>query len=49
MNINDFFNNNVLSTFISNLAALLGITDTSRVKVVGVVSGSISVTTIILD
>jgi predicted PurR-regulated permease PerM len=49
MNINDFFTNNVLSSFISNLCALIGITDTSRVKVVGVVSASVVVQTIILS
>lgn len=48
MNVNDFFTNNVLSSFISNLCALLGVTDTSRVKVVGVVSGSTIVNTVIL-
>jgi hypothetical protein len=49
MSVNDFFTNNVLSSFISNLCALIGITDTSRVKVVGVVSGSIAVSTVILN
>jgi hypothetical protein len=48
MNINDFFSNSKLSSFISNLCALIGITDTSRVKVVGVVSGSVIITTTIL-
>lgn len=48
MNVNDFFSNSVLSSFISNLCALIGIKDTSRVKVVGVVSGSVIVTTTIL-
>lgn len=49
MNVNDFFNNNVLSSFISNLCALIGITDTSRVKVVGVFTGSTIVQTVIVD
>ncbi len=48
MNINDFFTNSKLSSFISNLCALIGITDTSRVKVVGVISGSVIITTTIL-
>lgn len=48
MSVNDFFTNSKLSSFISNLCALLGIKDTSRVKVVGVVSGSVIVTTTIL-
>jgi len=48
MNANDFFTNNVLSSFISNLCALIGITDTSRVKVVGVISGSTIVQTAIV-
>lgn len=49
MNASDFFTNTAQSTFISNLCALLGITDTSRVKIVGVVSGSTIVTTSIVD
>lgn len=48
MDINDFFTNTVLSSFISNLCALIGITDTSRVKIVGVVTGSTAVTMVIL-
>ena len=48
MNISEFFNsNNVLTNFINNLCALLNIVDTSRVKVVGVHSGSTNVTTVI--
>lgn len=44
MDINDFFNNNnSVTNFINNLCALLNIVDTSRVKVVGVVSGSTTV------
>jgi hypothetical protein len=49
MSASDFFTNNVLSSFISNLCSLIGITDTSRVKVVGVISGSIIVQTVIVD
>ena len=41
MNASDFFSNTVMSSFISNLCALLNIQDQSRVKVVGVYSGSI--------
>lgn len=48
MSVDDFFTNNKLTSFISNLCALLLITDTSRVKVVGVVDGSAIVTTSIL-
>lgn len=48
MSVNDFFNNNVLSSFIANLCALLGVTDTSRVKVVGVAPGSVVVNSVIL-
>jgi hypothetical protein len=40
MNASDFFSNTVMSSFISNLCALLNIQDQSRVKVVGVYSGS---------
>ena len=48
MNISDFFNsNNILTNFINNLCALLNIVDTSRVKVVGVHSGSTAVTAVI--
>lgn len=49
MNASDFFTNTAQSTFITNLCALLGITDTSRVKIVGVVTGSTIVTTSITD
>ncbi len=45
----DFFANNAISSFISKLCALLGITDTSRVKVVGVVSGSTILSVVIAD
>ena len=46
MNINDFFNNaNSQTTFIDRLSAVLGITDKSRIKIVGVVSGSININT----
>jgi hypothetical protein len=47
IDVADFFANNKMSSFISNLCALLGITDTSRVKVVGVISGSTEVQTLI--
>jgi hypothetical protein len=48
ININDFFNSaNAITNFINNLAALLQITDTSRIKVVGVHSGSTNISTVI--
>ena len=37
-----------MSSFIDNLCALLGVTDTSRVKIVGVYTGSTIVKTMIL-
>ncbi len=40
MNASDFFSNTVMSSFISNLCALLNIQDQSRVKIVGVYAGS---------
>ena len=40
MNASDFFSNTVMSSFLSNLCALLNIQDQSRVKVVGVYAGS---------
>ena len=41
MNINDFYSNSSIGTnFIDRLCALLQINDTSRVKIVGVRSGS---------
>jgi hypothetical protein len=45
MNINDFFSDidNKLTTFVDRICALLSITDRSRVKVVGVMSGSAKV------
>jgi hypothetical protein len=44
-NISDFFSStNPLTNFINNLCALLNIVDTSRVKVVGVHSGSTAIT-----
>lgn len=46
ININDFFSStNAITNFINNLAALLQITDTSRIKVVGVHSGSTTIVT----
>lgn len=50
MNISDFFNSNSsVTNFINNLCALLNIRDTSRVKVVGVYSGSTIVSTAITE
>ena len=40
MNISEFYNNNGVTTFINRMAALLKITNTSRIKVVGVYEGS---------
>jgi hypothetical protein len=49
MDINTFFSNpGYLTDFITNLAALLNVTDTSRIKVVGVLSGSTTIATILL-
>lgn len=45
VDINTFFSSNLLTTFINNLCALLKITDTSRVKVVGVYNGSVIINT----
>lgn len=45
----NFFANNGVSSFISKLCALLGITDTSRVKIVGVTTGSTIVDVVITD
>lgn len=48
MKINDFFSDSSkMTNFINNLCALLHVTDTSRVKVVGVFSGSTTITTTI--
>jgi hypothetical protein len=47
VDINTFFSSNAISNFINNLCALLNIADTSRVKVVGVYSGSVIVNTVI--
>jgi len=43
MNIDDFYKDDGVTKFINRLCALLQITDTSRVKVVGVWSGSVNV------
>ena len=48
MDPSQFFTNTVMSSFIDNLCALLGVTDTSRVKIVGVYTGSTIVKTMIL-
>ena len=40
MNINDFYNMNGTTVFLDRMAAILGITDTSRIKIVGVYEGS---------
>lgn len=36
MSINEFYNMNGTTVFLDRMAALLGITDTSRIKIVGV-------------
>lgn len=43
MDINDFFNNDGQTKFIDRMCAVLGITDTSRLKIVGVYSGSVQI------
>ncbi len=48
MNATSFMATDLLSRYIDRLCSMLGITDTSRVKVVGVLSGSTIVQTIIL-
>ena len=45
----EFFTNDLRSTFISNLCALLGITDYSRVKIVGIRTGSVIIDTLITE
>lgn len=47
MDINTFFTDNTQTKFIDRLAALLSITDASRIKIVGVYSGSTVVQTAI--
>jgi hypothetical protein len=47
INASDFFTDTVMSNYIDNLCALLGIVDQSRVKIVGVRSGSAVVDTVI--
>lgn len=48
MPISEFYAKNGTTLFIDRMAALLGITDTSRIKIVGVFSGSVSVVAMIL-
>lgn len=47
MPIADFFKNDGLTRFIDRMCALFNIVDKSRVKVVGVIEGSVEVITII--
>ena len=42
MDINDFYNNNGATTFITNICVFLGI-DTGRLKIVGISSGSVHI------
>lgn len=41
MDINDFFNNDGQTKFIDRMCAVLGIVDTSRLKIVGIYTGSV--------
>lgn len=41
MDINDFFNIDGETKFIDRMCALLNVTDTSRLKIVGVFTGSV--------
>lgn len=43
MDINDFFSNNGQTLFIDRMCALLQVNDTSRLKIVGVYNGSVTV------
>lgn len=47
MNIDDFFRDDGVTKFINRMCALLSINDTSRVKVVGIYTGSVQIVTII--
>lgn len=47
MNINQFFAEDGVTRFINRMAALLQINDTSRIKVVGVYSGSVVIDSLI--
>jgi hypothetical protein len=47
MNIDDFFRDDGVTKFINRMCALLSINDTSRVKVVGVYAGSVSIESMI--
>lgn len=41
MDINDFFNIDGETKFVDRMCALLNVTDTSRLKIVGVFTGSV--------
>ena len=47
MNIDDFFREDGVTKFVNRMSALLKITDASRVKVVGVYTGSVQVVAVI--
>lgn len=47
MNIEDFFKKNGQTNFINRMAAILNIQDYSRIKIVGIYSGSVIITTFI--
>ena len=47
MSIDQFYKNDGMTLFIDRICAVLGITDTSRVKVVGVFTGSVNIVSLI--
>jgi hypothetical protein len=47
MNIDDFFRDDGQTRFINRMAALLKINDTSRIKIVGIYTGSVQIIAII--
>lgn len=47
MNIDDFFRDDGMTKFINRMCALLSINDTSRVKIVGIYTGSVQIVSII--
>lgn len=44
MNIDDFFNADGQTKFVDRMCAVLGIEDTSRLKIVGIYNGSVVIT-----
>ena len=47
MNIDDFFRDDGVTKFINRMCALLSINDTSRVKIVGIYTGSVQLVSVI--